>query len=169
MTVSIEKEPFTEALFAQMLPLARKCWHESTEAKGTSCAFYGERDFEIMPNLEKFLELHKAGAMLVITVRDGGTLVGYVEGFTYRSLHHKDILGGIGDVMYLEPPYRTYAAVLVARFEEEMTALGAAIIGWPTTAHGPVYRILEARGFVGDDIVMEKRLNKDTSCALPPP
>lgn len=158
MTVSIEKEPFTEALFAQMLPLAQKCWQESTIAKGATCAFYGERDFEIVPDLDRFLQLHKDGAMVVITVRDDGAMVGYVEGFVYRSLHHRHIVGGIGDVMYIEPPYRTYAGVLVAKFEEEMTALGAAIIGWPTTPNGPVYQILQARGFVGDDVVMEKRL-----------
>jgi len=164
MTIAIEKEPFSEELFAQMLPLAQKCWHESTTAKGVSCAFYGERDFDIVPDLEKFLELHRTGALVVITVRDAGVMVGYVEGFIYRSLHHRDIVGGIGDVMYIEPPYRGCAAVLVERFEKEMTALGAAIIGWPTTPNGPVHQLLQARGFVGDDIVMEKRL-----CASPPP
>ena len=32
------------------------------------------------------------------------------------------------------------------------------IIGWPTHVDGPMYALLKARGYVGDDIVMEKRL-----------
>jgi hypothetical protein len=32
------------------------------------------------------------------------------------------------------------------------------IIGWPVHLNGPVYDVLKAKGYVGDDIVMEKRL-----------
>jgi hypothetical protein len=48
--------------------------------------------------------------------------------------------------------------VAAERFETEFKALGAAIIGWPAHINGPVYEVLKARGYVGDDIVMERRL-----------
>jgi hypothetical protein len=33
-----------------------------------------------------------------------------------------------------------------------------AIIGWPVSQQGPLYQPLVERGYIGDDIVMEKRL-----------
>lgn len=158
MTVSIEKEPFNVQLFEEMRPLCQKCWQEGTIAKGEKCAFYGERDFVIEPYLERYLQLTDMGSLVVFAVRDAGRLVGYLEGFTYRALHHQSIIGGMCDSMYLEPEYRAYAAVAVAKFVAEMTSRGVQILGWPTTPEGDIYKLLKAQGFVGDDIVMEKRL-----------
>lgn len=158
MSVTIEREPFTNELLAEILPLAQKCWKESTVIKGESCAFYGERDFEIVPFVEIYHELAAKESLVLIALRADGKLNGYVEGFTYRSLHHKKIIGAIGDSIYIEQLYRPYAAVLVDRFENELKKLGVNIIGWPTQLDGPIYEVLKAKGYVGDDIVMEKRL-----------
>jgi GNAT superfamily N-acetyltransferase len=151
-------EVLTSDLFAEILPLAIKCWKESTEIKGDTCAFYGERDFQIEPDYDAYQRLADDGALAVVTLRDDGKLVGYVIGFSYRALHHKKVLGGIADNIYLEPDFRAYAPVLAERFEKEMKARGVQIIGWPTHENGPVYALLKSMGYVGDDIVMEKRL-----------
>lgn len=158
MTVRIQVEPFTLALYQEMLPLGQKCWEESTILKAQTCAYYGERDFQIVPDVEQYQQFAAARALLIVTVRSGSQLVGYLEGFTYRSLHHKRILGAICDSIYIEPDYRSYAAVAIGKFETEMASQGATILGWPTTPNGQIYQILVALGFVGDDIVMEKRL-----------
>ncbi len=157
MTVSIEREPFTAELFAETLPLAQKCWNESTIIKAETCAYYGERDFKIEPDLESYLQLRDKGMLLFIALRDE-TLQGYLVAFTYRSTHHKKILCAIVDSAYVEPAYRAYAPVLSEVFEKEARAMGVAIIGWPTHVNGPTYEMLKARGYVGDDTVMEKRL-----------
>jgi hypothetical protein len=156
--VKIEKEAFSAQLFAEILPLAKKCWDESTKAKGETCAFYGERDFDIEPDREAYQQLSDRGSLVIVTVRDNGILKGYVVGFSYRGLHHQKIKGGIGDSIYLEPEYRSYFAVVADKFENELKALGVQIIGWPVTPDGPIHEVLKARGYVGDDIVMEKRL-----------
>jgi hypothetical protein len=156
--VTAEKEPFSRELFDEILPLARKCWAESTIIKGETCAYFGEREFAIEPDFDLYNVIASHGNVIIIALRDQGQLVGYVEGFVYRSMHHKNIVAGIGDTIYLEPDYRTYAAVLAEKFEREMASLGAQIIGWPTHTNGPIYQLLKARGYVGDDIVMEKRL-----------
>jgi hypothetical protein len=155
--VKIEKEQFSEELFIELLPLAKKCWEESTKAKGETCAFYGERDFDIEPHIEAYQHLSDKGALVIVTLRDEG-LKGYVVGFTYQGLHHQKIKGGIGDSIYIEPEYRSYFAVVAEKFENELRALGVQIIGWPVTPDGPIHEVLKARGYVGDDIVMEKRL-----------
>jgi hypothetical protein len=158
MTVSIAREAFTAELAAEILPLAQKCWNESTEIKGETCAYYGEREFAIEPNTQAYLSLAEQGLLVSVAVRNDAQLVGYLLGFLYPSLHHKNILCGIGDSVYIEPGYRSYTGVVAEIFEKEMQRLGAQIIGWPTHIDGPVYQVLKARQYVSDDIVMEKRL-----------
>lgn len=154
----IDKETLTRELFTEILPLAQKAWNEGTRVKGKSCAYYGERDFDIEPDVDAYLRLAEAGLLIVITLRDHGVLKGYVAGFLYRSLHHKQIPCGMGDSIYVERAYRPHVDALADRFEKEFMKLGAKIIGWPIHIKGSVYKVLESRGYVGDDIVMEKRL-----------
>jgi|SRR5882762_1783496 len=154
----IDREPFTLELYEEVLPLAQKCWEENTRLKAETCAYYGERDFKIEPDISEYQRLAALGLVVIVTLRDEGVLKGYVSGFLYRSWHHKHILCSNVDSIYIEPDYRSYTVVVVERFEKEFEKLGAGIIGWPTHVNGPVYEILKRRGYVGDDIVMEKRL-----------
>lgn len=158
----IEREAFTAELFAEIMPLAQKCWRECTDSKGESCAFYGERDYDIEPDFEAYLRLQSEGLLAAVALREGGVLKGYAIGFVYRCLHHKHILGGICDSFYTEPDYRDDvpegAGGLMDKTLGELAALKAGIIGWPTIPGGYVHRLLKARGFVRDDIVMEKRI-----------
>lgn len=156
--MKITVQTYTDALHAEILPLAQKCWEESTEAKAERCAFYGERSFQIEPDVERYKQLQASGALIIVTLRQYESLLGYVVGFTYRALHHKKILGAIGDSIYVEPRWRSSAGPLVDYFVEELERRGVQIIGWPCDPEGYVCKLLEARGFVGDDLVMEKRL-----------
>lgn len=155
---SITRETFNSELAAEMLPLSQKCWNESTLFKKDTCAYYGERDFAIEPDTEAYQRLSDQGVLVVVTLRAESKLQGYVIGFLYNSLHHKKIPCGFGDSIYIEPEYRSHTWAVAKRFEEEMKTLGAQIIGWPVHFEGPVYEILKAKGYIGDDIVMEKRL-----------
>lgn len=157
MTVTIDKEKFTQDLFQELLPLAQKCWEESTLAKAEKCAFYGERDFQIEPDIEQYQRLNDMGSLVIVTLRNGA-LKGYVSGFTYKALHHKGIVGAIGDTLYVEPEYRSYAGIVIDKFMDEMRERKVQIVGWPVTPEGYIHQLLKARGFVGDDVVMEKRL-----------
>lgn len=156
--ISIAKEHFTASVFAEMLPLIRKCWDECTKIKSKTCAYHGDRDFMIEPYYEQYQKLQDEGCYVLITLRDAGVMRGYIEGFTYSSLHHKKVLCGMCDSIYIEPKYRWYIRSLITKFENEMRTLKAEIIGWPTTRKGKLYRLLRARGFTADDVVMEKRL-----------
>jgi hypothetical protein len=152
--VNINSEPFSLDLFNEIMPLAQKCWDESTDIKGKSCAFYGQRGFVVMPDYEKYESL--SSGMKIITLRDDGRLVGYVVGFLYSSMHYKGILCGFGDSMFVEPEYRSHCIQMVERFESEVASGGAKIIGWPVTKHSYVYNALKAQSFVADDVIMEK-------------
>jgi hypothetical protein len=154
----IETEAFNAEIAAELLPLAQKCWDESSVFKGETCAYHGERDFIIEPDTEAYQRLEDQKLLVLVTLREESKLQGYVIGFLYNALHHKKTLCGIGDSMYIEPEYRKHTWAVAKRFEKEMQQRGAQIIGWPVHLNGPVYEILKARGYVGDDIVMEKRL-----------
>lgn len=156
--VTIESESFNRALFDELVPLGQKCWDENTIAKAETCAFYGERDFYIDPDFDTYQRLAVLGVLVIVTVRDEGRLVGFMAGFTHSSLHHKKILCAIADSIYLEPEFRSHTPIVAARFETEMTSRGVQIISCPTHEGGPVHEFLKAMGYVGDDIVMEKRL-----------
>jgi hypothetical protein len=108
--------------------------------------------------LELYERLSKEGSLVLVALRDDRVLKGYVIGFTYRSPHHKKILCGHGDSIYIEPAYRSYTAIVAEKFEQAMRDLKVQAMGWPTHIDGPVYEILKARGYVGDDIIMEKRI-----------
>ncbi len=156
--VMVQKETPSLELFEELLPLAKKCWTQSTADKGESCAYYGKREFEIQPDIDQYLHLQEHQSLLILTLREEGRLCGYVVGILYRCLHHKKILGCIADTIYIEPQYRGHTLLVVNRFEREAAALGVGIIGWPTHINGPVYTFLKAHGYIADDIVMEKLL-----------
>lgn len=154
--ITIDKEKFSESLSQELLPLAQKCWDERTLEKGETCAFYGSRDTPIDPDTEKYLSL--GDALMVVTVRDDGVLKGYAIVVTHKSMHMKKVLCGFVDCIYMEPAYQAYAGPTVERFEKEAKDLGVEIIGWPVHVNGPVYKVAQAMGYVGDDIVMERRI-----------
>ena len=156
MTIAPEK--FTYELFVELLPLAQKCWRECTDSKGENCAFYGEREFDIEPHYEQYQRMANEGVLSFVAMREEARLVGYVIGFAYVCLHHKHVIGGIGDNIYVEPAYRERTGELVDKFVSELRALKAEIIGWPVIPGGYVHKVLKSRGFVRDDVVMEKRL-----------
>ena len=158
MSNAIAVEPFSRELYEEILPLARKCWSENTEQKLKTCAFYGDRDFAVEPDYETYQQIDKTRPILILTLRDSAILTGYVVGLLYNSWHHKRIKCIGCDSVYVEPSYRSFAPVLIKRFEKEAAERGVEIIGWPTTQNGPVHELLKAMNYVGDDIVMEKRL-----------
>lgn len=156
--VTLEREAFNAETFAEMLPLIQKCWDECSIVKSKTCAYHGDRNFAIEPNFEAYMELASKGAIVLLMLRDEGELKGYVIGFSYRSLHHKKVLCGIGDSLYIEPEYRAHIRGMIAKFEDELRNMGVEIIGWPTTLGSHLYELLKARDYIGDDVVMEKRL-----------
>jgi len=158
---TIAVEPLTRALFDEVVPLARKGWAESTIAKAETCAWYGERDFEVDPDFEQYQALARVGALVVFTMRSSGVLVGYVTGTCWRGMHHRHFIVAQSDSFFVEPPYRGHVRRLVRAYEQEMTRRGAVALNWLTHTNGPVFKLLKARGYVADETMMEKRVIRE--------
>lgn len=158
MKPQIAKEPFSLGLYEEILPLAQLSWEDNSKEKGKTCSFYLERDVQIDPDLGVYQALEAAGRLIILTLRDNDRLVGYTMAFTYPSPHHRHIMCGNGDSIYLYPRYQSYAAVLVAMLERELLERGARIFGWPVSQDGQMFKVLSSLGFAGDEVVMEKKL-----------
>lgn len=158
MSTIIAIEDLHEVLFAEALPLYQSCWRECTVEKGASCAGYGERNFAIEPDRDTYLALARNGQLLALTLRDRGKLVGYALGVIYFSRHHKSILCANGDSIYTRPRYREFLPAMLDAFANELEKRGVKMLGWPVHTSGAVHAILVSKGYVADDVVMEKRL-----------
>jgi hypothetical protein len=174
--MKIDIEFFDAALYDEVLPLAQKSWNECSEIKKDTCAFHGQRDFEIIPDKEQYLFLQRSNALIALTLRDEyGVLHGYALGILYRSLHHQPVICGNVDSFYIEPEKRAYVRSFIARIEAEFAHRDVVIMGWPTTASGSLFAVLRTLGYIADDVVMEKMLKKygadeeQEACALQQP
>lgn len=156
MSVTIQRQEYSDALGQEILPLAQKCWDEGTLLKGESCAYHEFRNVKIEPDFSVYRALSAKGSLIVFTVRDNEVLVGYATAFLYNSPHHCKILTANGDSIYVEPEYRAHASLLMERMINEVKSKGAATMNWMVSPDGPMFEVLSSFGFVGDEIVMEK-------------
>ena len=159
--VTIAVEPLSRELFDETLPLARKGWAESTIAKAETCAWYGERDFDVDPDFEQYEALAHVGALVVMTMRASGVLVGYLTGTCWKGMHHRHFVVAQSDSFFVEPAYRGHVRRLVRAYEQEMIRRGAVALNWLTHTNGPVYKLLLSRGYVADETMLEKRVVRE--------
>lgn len=168
--MKIAIETFTLELAAEITPLGQEAWDECSEIKKDTCAYHGQRGMPIDPNNEQYLRTQAGGILSAMTLRDDdGVLRGYSLIVFYYSLHLKTQLCGHVDTFYVQPAYRRYMPRFMSAVEEECTARGASIMGWPVSISGLLYEILKKRGYTADDTIMELKLKDlpqgDKSCA----
>lgn len=157
-SVTIQKESFSDTLCQEILPLAQKCWDEGTEIKGETCSYHEyRRGVQIDPDFASYQRLETARALALFTMRDTA-LVGYIVAYTYRSPHHKKLIVANADSIYVENPYRGHSPVMIGMLLEALKAMGAISVGWAVSKDSPMYELLCALGFVGDEVIMEKLL-----------
>jgi len=157
--MKIAIEPFTLDLAAEITPLGQECWDECSEIKQDTCAYHGQRGLPIDPHNERYLEMQAGGFLVAMTLRDAeGVLQGYALLITYHSLHLRKELCGNVDTFYVRPAHRQCMPRFMASIEAEFRARGVSVVGWPVTRTGLLFKILEKRGYIADDVVMELKL-----------
>jgi hypothetical protein len=157
--MKIAVEPFTRVLADEIVPLGQQSWDECSEIKKDTCAYHGQRGLAIDPDIDQYLYLAENNSLIATTLRDGcGVLHGYALAILYRSLHLKTELCGNVDTFYVQPDYRSSMPRFMSHIEDTLRARGVSIIGWPVTLTGKLYEILQRRGYIADDVVMELKL-----------
>lgn len=157
MKVAVER--FTRELAEEIIPLGQQSWDECSEIKKDTCAYHGQRGLAIDPDIEQLLYLYAHHSLIAMTLRDDDDVLrGYALLILYRSLHLKTELCGNIDTFYVQPDHRRSMSRFMSAIESELRERGVSIIGWPVTPTGKLYEILQHRGYIADDVVMELKL-----------
>jgi len=157
--MKIAIETLTLELAAEITPLGQECWDECSEIKKDTCAYHGQRGLPIDPNNEQYLAMQANGCLSVLTLRDEeGALQGYSLLITYYSLRLCKELCGNVDTFYVRPAFRQYMPRFMSAVEETLRSRGVSIIGWPVTMSGKLFQILQKRGYIADDVIMELKI-----------
>jgi hypothetical protein len=157
MKIAIEK--FTPELAEEIVPLGQQSWDECSEIKKDTCAYHGQRGLQIDPDIDQYLYLADHQSLIAMTLRDeDGILHGYALVILYKSLHLKTELCANVDTFYVQPGHRCSMPRFMSAIEETLRVRGVSIIGWPVTMTGKLYEILQRRGYIADDVVMELKL-----------
>ena len=148
----IEQEHYCDALRDELLPLIVRNWRESP-------SYVPGVDAD--PDWQRYRLLDEAGAVLCLTVRKAGALVGYLVAFSHSSLHHRTIRCAQIDGFYILPAFRFAARRLYRMAEDHFIAAGITHVGWTVDRNSRLQALAQALGFRADETVMEKLL-----CAL---
>lgn len=81
----------------EITPLAEQEWSESGHPTET-----------LVIDWEQYFSLEEAGALLFLTIREGGNLVGYAVILKYAPLTAKGDIIASFDSLYVKPEFRSY-------------------------------------------------------------
>lgn len=157
--ITIARERLTDCL-DDIKPLLASHWRE--------VALYQEQ-VPLAPDFEQYLKLDAAGAVVTVTARDNGILIGYSVFFLRIHLHYSSCLVASNDVLFLDARYRksTTAGIRLIReseseLETERDHRGASSIRvvWHVKPKNDWSPILGRMGYEQEEIIMGKLLEK---------
>ena len=139
-----------DAFFAAVTELSVGHWQE-TEAE------FSARPPE--PNRAIYAALADAGALIILTVTDGESLVGYASAAISPHPHY-DMLVAQHDTLYLAPAYRlgSLGLRLMAALEREATNRGAERMMWHAKPGSTFARMVERMGYQPEETIYHKEL-----------
>lgn len=102
----------------------------------------------LAPDYPLYLAAEAEGKLSVITLREGGKLIGYWIAFVCREPHY-NVLCSKMDIFFVHPDYQSGGAaiILMRAVEREMRRRGVARWWAGEKLHRPVGRLFKAFGF----------------------
>ena len=151
----------TIAFAREKLDDAYRDAHRLTEMHYDEIAPYPDL-FKLKPDLEAYRNMEKAGALVIITARNDGILVGYFLMIVRAHPHYCDVVVALEDMKFVHPNYRGITGLRMIKYAEEVAReLGCKVIVQRSKAkseHGAMYRRL---GYDLLDEVYMKRLDRE--------
>jgi GNAT superfamily N-acetyltransferase len=104
---------------------------------------------KLNPNWEEYERLDAAGVMKFFTARSEGELVGYFIITVGASMHYRDHLFAICDIIFVRPDKRSGATgyKLIKYAERWCVDNGVSLLNINTKVHLPFDRLMEGMGF----------------------
>lgn len=137
--ITFQVESFEDTV-EEMKPLFDLHWEE--------IAIHRDK-IKLNPDYEQYALLCEAGALHIVTARDGGKMIGYFISFLQPHLHYLDHTFAINDVLFLLPEYRhtDIGAGMFMYAEEKLKEAGASVIIIHMKTHAPFDSLCLALGY----------------------
>lgn len=117
------------------------------------------------PQYELYLARAEAGQVLYVTLRDHGTLIGYLVSFIAPGMHYRTCLTATADIFFVRPDRRGFEGgkMLFAHWIKECSRRGVKLtqIGMKVRHAVHARRVLEACGFEETEVMFWQFLNKE--------
>ena len=146
-----QREAFVD-FFDEAIPLLRLHYAEIAHFK----------DIPLDVDVERYLQIERAGMLRIYTARLDGNLVGYAVFFISTNGHYKASLQAVQDVIYLDPARRNsrIGLGLLDFCDAELRREGVQVVMHHVKlAHPALGRILSRKGYAPIDVIYAKRLD----------
>jgi len=142
-----------ETCLEEMKPLLTEHWEE--------VAWYKD-EIEFKPDYDKYYQIEALGMLHVVTVRDGGELIGYNLNFINAHLHYSDHKYAVNDIIFLKPEHRhaSIAIELMAITEKELRELGVSVMTMHMKVDHPFKSLMEQVDFARQEYIYSKRIGE---------
>ncbi|MDB2650281.1 GNAT family N-acetyltransferase [Porticoccaceae bacterium] len=136
-----------------ILPLIKEHWELIALNKGS---------IKLNPDWEQYAALDASGIMKVFTARDNGALVGYFILLVNNSLHYKDHVFAVCDIIFVTPEARKGATgyKLLKYAENWCKENNVSLLNINTKVHMPFDSLLEKTGYNLIERLYSKYLGK---------
>tara|TARA_R110000822_G_scaffold310366_1_gene442849 strand:+ start:1486 stop:1950 length:465 start_codon:yes stop_codon:yes gene_type:complete len=137
----------------EIKPLLHKHWELVALNQGA---------IKLNPDWERYAELDAAGILRIFTARDNGQLVGYCVLLVSQSLHYKDHIFAVNDVVFVLPDSRAGATGyhLIKFAEDHCRQSGASLMNINTKVHIPFDGLMQGMNFELTERIYSKYLGE---------
>jgi Acetyltransferase (GNAT) family len=149
--LSITREAYTPEFIAEVKPLLEEHWKEIA----------GYQDsIPLDPDYDWYYKMQEGKKLVCIMARIEGELVGYSVFMLIRHPHYQSTVHAMNDVIFVRAPHRQsrVGLGLIRESERTLKALGARKISWHIKLSNDLDKILLAKGYDFDEMIMGKLL-----------
>lgn len=139
--IRYEEDISIETILIKGYPLLEAHWEELANNK--------DKIF-LKPDVEKYINLQKAGIINNICVWDDKKIIGYSVVLSTPNLHYSDDVFAYVDVIYVDKNYRNskIGIELISRTEDLIRRKGCSVLTYHTKpAHPTIEKVLERKGY----------------------
>lgn len=155
--LTAQAEELTAETLAEAKPLLPFHYDELSEHKAAG--------IPLDPQYDLYLARAAAGQVLYVTLREAGTLVGYLVSFMAPGMHYKGCLTATGDIFFVYPTKRGLEGgkTLFSAWLKECKRRGIRLaqIGMKTRHAKYVRPILEELGFFEAEVMFWQFINQE--------
>lgn len=133
----------------EMIPIIEAHWEE--------VSMYQDK-VKLSPDWDMYRKVEEADALVLMTVRDEGKLIGYFVFFVQPHMHYSEDVFAVTDALYLDQGYR-HSDVSISMFieaEEFLRQSGVSVIKVSMKTHAPFDSLCEAMGYFNVERIYSK-------------